>query len=351
MDLQNNQACRLAYILVSTADYKTGLTDLDPSVIEAEYQKAGETALTVFVLNPSNTRHVGKGIYEVLWPAGYLDTDGPFRTVLQSSDSLPYYREDWVGNPVTAAVATDLTEQITVLEEATSLVSAKLGNYSGLPGDGNNVRDDITALTEDMGMGGYSVTVTVEDGEGFVLSGVTVQVRNEAGTGVLSSLLTSYAGTVVFLLPNGIYSVYLAKAGIDFADLPKSMTVSGDTEFTFTGTRQLPLSMGDPAHTVVFGWVTGPDAQPAAQCSISFTPIIQSTTSDGGIMSAAQVERLLGALTVSLLTDNNGYFEVSLIPNAKITPTSTKYAVAFGTGELEYVTVPEVGPVNITTLI
>lgn len=87
-----------------------------------------------------------------------------------------------------------------------------------------------------------SVLITVDDGVNPIL-GVDVAVYDSTNAVYITGGKSNSSGQLTLYLDDGTYSVRLRKVGVDFTN-PETLTVSGDTEETFSGET---VSVGVPA--------------------------------------------------------------------------------------------------------
>lgn len=102
---------------------------------------------------------------------------------------------------------------------------------------------EILSLVGGSGSGANEVILTVETAGHVPIASVAVHIWNSAQTLLIASGVTSALGMVTIALDDGSYKVRLNKIGYNFT-VPENLTVSGDTDDTYTGTV-IPLTYPD----------------------------------------------------------------------------------------------------------
>lgn len=104
------------------------------------------------------------------------------------------------------------------------------------------------------------------------------------------------------------------------------------------------------ATVLVTGDVVDAVGQPAPNVLLTFSLASPEGNMGSPVWSETNTGCLVSPEDIPITTDDAGHFEVSLIPNGNLTPTSV-YKVLFSTGEYEQVTVPVEGPTQLYLLL
>ena len=192
----------------------------------------------------------------------------------------------------------------------------KLGAYSGLAGDNNNIRDDIAALSL-TGSGSEACTLFVtEDGLGPIF-GARLQIRtlNQTATRV-PGLFTDTNGRGIAELDGGSY--FIAITANNYTPFVDTLVIGRDSTWTLS---MAPFDPGDPPSPDlcrVYGWVydiTGARLEGvtvSAEIPAKYHPI------RFGNVIITPFERCA-------TSDLDGYWEIDLFPNGALSDTSSKY--------------------------
>ena len=119
------------------------------------------------------------------------------------------------------------------------------------------------------GDGSRTVTITVQDGDAAAVSGARVEVWNAGNDSYITMRTTDENGQCTgdnaFHLDDGTYTVRLIKTGVSFSI--ESLTVSGDTDTTYTGTLLTALigTPESPSQTRVYMWCFSLDDETAPE--------------------------------------------------------------------------------------
>jgi hypothetical protein len=151
--------------------------------------------------------------------------------------------------------------------------------------------------------GSSSVTLTTQLSPALTaLADVVVTLMDSTDTVVQDSKKTNASGQVIFSCDDGSYKVRLAKAGYSFTT-PQSLTVSGDTAATYSGTAIVAPAPAAGCQTL-YGYVYDSSLTAVAGQEVTAEIVdIPNMSISPAIISA---QRLTGA------TDVNGYFTLQV---------------------------------------
>ena len=197
-------------------------------------------------------------------------------------------------------------------------ITAKLGSYSGAPGDNNNVKDDIAAIST-QGGGTEAETLFVFDSDTTAIEGVSVTVRNldQTSTKVPGNRTDSSGRLLLELDPDSFVVALYANNYIQYG-LDTIVVATGG------GTDTLWMNLFDPGNPPssdlcrVYGWVydiTGdslegvtvtseipPEYHPVKYSNVIITPFKKTAE-----------------------TDSTGYWQIDLFPNSVLSDADSKY--------------------------
>lgn len=197
-------------------------------------------------------------------------------------------------------------------------ITAKLGSYSGAPGDNNNIKDDIAAIST-QGGGTEAETLFVFDSDTTAIEGVSVTVRNldQTSTKVPGNRTDTSGRLLLELDPDSFVVALYANNYIQYG-LDTIVVATGG------GTDTLWMNLFDPGNPPspdlcrVYGWVydiTGdslegvtvtseipPDYHPVKYSNVIITPFKKTAK-----------------------TDSTGYWQIDLFPNSVLSDIDSKY--------------------------
>lgn len=197
-------------------------------------------------------------------------------------------------------------------------ITAKLGSYSGLAGDNNNVKDDIAAISA-QGGGTEAETLFIFASDTTALEGVSVTVRNLAQTSTkVPGKRTDSAGKVLLELDPDSFVVALYSNNYFQFDLDTiAVSVGGGTDTLWMNIFD-PGNPADPDLCRVYGWVydiTGDSLEgvavtaeiPAEYHPVKFSDIV------------------ITPFMKTVETDSLGYWQIDLFPNSFLSAPDSKY--------------------------
>jgi hypothetical protein len=229
-------------------------------------------------------------------------------------------------DPASAGVPDSLTSRVdSILASlgaySDTSVTAKLGAYSGLAGDDNNVKDDIAAVST-QGGGTEPETLFVFASDTTALEGVSVTVRNMAQTATkVPGKRTDSSGRVILELDPDSFVVALYANNYTQGDLDTIAVNSGG------GTDTLWINMFDPGNPAdpdlcrVYGWVYDITGDPLEGVSVTaeippeYHPVKYS-------------DIIITPFRKSVETDSLGYWQIDLFPNSLLSAPDSKYLFA-----------------------
>ena len=172
--------------------------------------KAGATGLTVTVdvYNPAGTKiisgsaasEIGGGLYSYELSSGSVSAEGEYIAVFKTTDT---------------SVDQQHIPALWVVDRAAK-----------------DIYDAIDTL--ETGGGDNNVVITIETDIGDPLYNATVKIFNVTNTVFITEKKTNAAGGAPFNLDDGEYAVRIFYPGYSFTS-PETLTVSGDTNQTFSG--------------------------------------------------------------------------------------------------------------------
>ena len=239
-----------------TADGNLAIAQLANALITANHGQGIWTSGTATVVdndaiatavNLTLTANHGAGIW-VSGSTATVDNNAiaiEVNTVLSANHGKGIWVSGTAGTGATAAEVWYYTDR--QLTDA-GMVAIASGVNALLSGEHGSGTWDVTT-----GSGANVVTLTVVDTAAAPIAGVTVYVYNSAETTLISYGTTSSLGTVGLLLDNGTYKVRLAKLSVYTFTNPQTLTVSGATTATYTGTLISPSPPPTPETCVVVG--------------------------------------------------------------------------------------------------
>jgi len=209
-------------------------------------------------------------------------------------------------------------------------------------------RNDYKVYTQDFddigpGTGDHMVTVTVQDSVTLnPITGVRVQVYNEALTTRVAQGYTDAGGQIVLNLDDGTYKVYLKKLGAYTFTTPETLVVSGPGAVTYQGDAFTPPVPSSPETCMVYGWLTDQSGAPLA-AEVTAELVEQKAFTDAGV----QVVR---RATTTTSRANDGYWELELTRSAQFTDGQKKYSFLVDEVAMCEFIVPDQASVNFATL-
>jgi len=124
-------------------------------------------------------------------------------------------------------------------------------------------------------------------------------------------------GNQEFNLNPGNYKVKLRKPYWNFPFITDLIVLTGGTELTIHGDRLLPSVPSDPNLCVVYGYAYGVNGQKLPGAGIV------AELSD---LSAFKNSIKIAEMTNEASSNEEGYFELELIPNSKLEPEGSRYS-------------------------
>jgi hypothetical protein len=183
--------------------------------------------------------------------------------------------------------------------------------------------------------GANQVTVTIQEADTTPIPDVTVTLLNDAETIILQILTTDVNGQFVTALDDGTYKVRLRKSNFVFT-VPETLTVSGATTDTYTGTGFAITPPPTPDLITLYANVYDLGIAGVSGLTVNVKPEPAPT-----IISDTIISDTIETTT----TDGNGYFELTLAKGALI-------RVEIGTFFSKVVELPTTGTdVNLATLL
>ncbi len=221
-----------------------------------------------------------------------------------------------------------------------------------------------TDLAAKAGWGDRTFTATVEDSVTAPIAGATVIVRGSTGLPVVGRNTTDVDGEATFLLDDGSYLVYVYSQGYAFSN-PFSLTITGDSAATYTGTGDGSSSITPPESPDVcrvFGYFMDLAGDP-----IQGVKVLAELSSRSAYVLNALSGTLIAKPQESTVSDADGLWQLDLIPNALLTvepdeavspeagATDTQYRFTFQAPGMvrkqKQVTVPDESTADFKTLI
>jgi len=192
----------------------------------------------------------------------------------------------------------------------------KTGSYSGLPGDNNNIRDDIAGLSL-TGSGSESCTLAVMQSGGGPIFGARIIIRTLDQTATrVPGLFTDTNGQGIAELDAASY--FLSLAANNYVPMTDTLIVFRDSLWTF---NMIPFDPGAPVSPDlcrVYGWVfdiTGEslsDVVVTAEIPAEYQPIKYGNV-------------VITPFEKGAISDSTGYWEIDLFPNGVLSDTTSKY--------------------------
>jgi hypothetical protein len=200
-------------------------------------------------------------------------------------------------------------------------VTAKLGAYSGLAGDNNNVKDDIAAIST-QGGGTEAETLMVLASDTTALEGVSVTVRNLSQTATkVPGKRTGSSGRVFLELDPDSFVVALYANNYSQFDLDTVVVGSGGGIDTLWMNIFDPGNPADPDLCRVYGWIydiTGDSLEGVtvtAEIPAEYHPVMYSNV-------------IITPFEKTVRTDSLGYWQIDLFPNSLLSVPESKYLFA-----------------------
>lgn len=177
----------------------------------------------------------------------------------------------------------------------------------------------ISSVSSPSGSGAYPVTlVVIDSGNGRVIPGVRISIRNLTLSALLALGYTDVEGTVSFNLDTSRYIVSTNAPGYLFPAYD-TLTVSGAGYDTVSGYRFDPGTPSPPGLCRVYGFVYAVGGQPIEGVTVEAKLTDGAVRYDGVIISP---------YTVTTSSDSLGYFCLDLIPSSKFTPDDAVYQIS-----------------------
>lgn len=183
IDVLKSTATWLPFVATDVGDGapRTGVTY---SQVQVEYKKYGQTSFTVKALLVTDFQEIGSGVYEILFSAGELDTEGAFMYVVNSTGALPSPAlRQYIGQ-ADVQTATSYTPGAITL--STNILTGNLIDLNGyaLVGESVSARilsaPTIMGTTPNIGGVGTDMVSVLTDSAGFfaleVLQGSEIDV-------------------------------------------------------------------------------------------------------------------------------------------------------------------------------
>ncbi|OGC94200.1 MAG: hypothetical protein A2W25_04970 [candidate division Zixibacteria bacterium RBG_16_53_22] len=194
----------------------------------------------------------------------------------------------------------------------------KLGAYSGLAGDNNNIRDDIAALSL-TGSGSEACTLFVTQDSLGPIFGARLQIRTLDQTATrVPGLFTDINGRGIAELDAGGY--FVAITANNYAPYTDTLVVGRDSTWTLS---MAPFDPGDPPSPDlcrVYGWVYDITGQRLEGVTVSAEIPAEYHPVKYGNVVITPFER-------DATSDSDGYWEIDLFPNVVLSDTSSKYLI------------------------
>jgi len=155
--------------------------------------------------------------------------------------------------------------------------------------------------------GANVVTITVEEADHTPIPDASVRILNSAETLTLLTGTTDVSGQLVVALNDGSYKIRLSKAMVNFTT-PETLTVSGTTAKTCTGTVVSPTAPGTGLQTLV---IYPADLGLTYQTTMVFTAVISRINEE--------VDTAVLTSQITTATDMTTHFEMQLAKGAVVT--------------------------------
>lgn len=184
--------------------------------------------------------------------------------------------------------------------------------------------------------GPSSVTLTFQDSLSAAVPLVNFTIVGQA------SGTANTSGVAAFGLLDGTYTVAAApKNGVFFANT--TLTVSGTTALTITGTSPTVTPPANPDLSLVYGNLDDLEGNPVVGASVKFTLVADGPAIDGGILQQTP--------PVTTTTDSDGHFELNLTKTSAMTPTGLVYLIEIPAARYKQRTAITTSSFDVGTLI
>ncbi len=186
---------------------------------------------------------------------------------------------------------------------------------------GGNLDGPVSAIGG--GSGAYAQTIVAYDSVTQApIPGVNVAVRNLSQTALLGVIRTDYEGIALINLDAGEYRVAASAAGYSFT--PERLMVGSGLPDTVFGVSFDPGTPPSPELCRVFGYLYALDGSPEKSAVIqAYLPA--GVARYGGL--------IIAPLTVSAVTNEDGYFCLDLVPSDSLTPAGAIYEFTIRLGD------------------
>lgn len=180
--------------------------------------------------------------------------------------------------------------------------------------------DDVYALLQVLAAeaGGLTVDMRVVDSDGAPLAGVGIVIESIYGN-LVGVAVSDAGGFATVKLDAGTYNVFLRKTGtaLVFAN-PYVLVVSAAGSTEFAASTPGLASPTDPSMARIYGWVRDLGMSIQEGVTLVFALKQANVVTDGGIVIAD---------AISVETDVDGFFEVSLPISKNLVPSNVAYVV------------------------
>lgn len=168
------------------------------------------------------------------------------------------------------------------------------------------------------GSGAYACTLYVlENSTEAAISGAFVRALNQSESATAAVGETDSNGRLLFSLDAAEYHLLVTANGYQFESLPDTLTVTtGGANDTLWATRFDPGAPAEPGLCRVYGFVFSLGSEGLE--GVTITASVLTTPLRWGNV-------VVSPYSLSTLTNENGYWELDLIPNSSLIPENTVY--------------------------
>lgn len=184
--------------------------------------------------------------------------------------------------------------------------------------------------------GPSSVTLTFKDSLNVAVPLVRFTIVGQA------SAQANTSGVAAFGLMDGTYTVAAAPTnGVFFSNA--TLTVSGTTSLTITGTSPTVTPPANPELSLVYGNLYDLEGNAVVGSPVKFTLVADGPAIDGGILQQNP--------PVTTTTDSAGHFELNLTKTSAMTPTGLVYLIEIPAARYKQRTAITTSSFDVGTLI
>ena len=194
----------------------------------------------------------------------------------------------------------------------------------------------VSSIESSSGSGSYPVTMTSFDSiHDLVVPGVRIAAYNTNLDALIAIGLTNIDGTIAFNLDPGAYLISAFAPGYNFI-ANDTLVVSGPGVDTVFGTAFDPGTPASPDLCRVYGYLYGIDGLPIEGVAVT-AQLTEGVVRHGSL--------IISPYKKTVISDQDGYFQIDLIPSEALNPTGTAYLISAvypsGTILKKHLTVPD----------